>query len=91
MRRRYRDKNAYLDEPRLDEPGFQHREIVSRLKARRCEYCDDHRHLVEVHQIRSLATLTDPTMDQPWHAIMRKRRRLTFVVCQACHELIHHE
>jgi len=84
-----RDQKAYLPDTHQFEPGLKHREIIKRLLHRTCELCGLRDNLAEIHQIRSLAELDDPTMDQPWHAIMRKRHRLTLIVCPACHELIH--
>jgi hypothetical protein len=84
-----REDNALIRDQQFDEPGFRHREIVGRVTARRCELCGRAGQTVEVHQVRSLAALDNPAMDQPWHQTMRKRRRLTLVVCVDCHELIH--
>ncbi|MDR2382216.1 MAG: hypothetical protein LBE08_13825, partial [Bifidobacteriaceae bacterium] len=82
-----RDDTAPIRDLRLEEPGFRHRQIVGRVKARVCELCGRAGQTVEVHQVRSLAALDNPKMDQPWHQIMRKRRRLTLVACRDCHDL----
>jgi group II intron reverse transcriptase/maturase len=84
-----RDKTIPVIDRKLTEPGFRHREIVQRLKYGNCELCNRRYRTVEIHQVRSLSELNNPDKDQPWHQIMRKRRRLTLVTCSGCHDLIH--
>jgi len=85
----HRDKTAYLKDAPLEEPTYKYREIIKRLAAKRCEVCGTGSKPVTVHQIRSLAELNDPNLNQPWHNFMRKRHRITIIVCDQCHQLIH--
>lgn len=66
------------------------RELIVRLRARRCEMCG-HAATVHVHQIRKLADLNDPGQPETpeWMTIMARLRRKTLVVCQPCHDTIH--
>jgi group II intron reverse transcriptase/maturase len=64
-------------------------ELVRRLRAGRCEWCE-RRAQVQVHQARRLADLAKPGRPQPaWAQIMVRRRRKTLVVCRPCHDTIH--
>jgi group II intron reverse transcriptase/maturase len=68
----------------------ERKEITQRLRAHRCELC----HLLgacEVHHIRKMADLDiyEEGHMPRWAYIMKKRRRKTLVVCQACHQAIH--
>jgi group II intron reverse transcriptase/maturase len=83
-----RQKKAVLTD-RLTGPVYPHKELISRLLVNRCELCqkvDD----MEVHQVRSLASLATPGRPQPqWAQWMGSHRRKTLVVCGGCHDLIH--
>jgi hypothetical protein len=61
-----REHDALIRDQRLYEPGIRQREIIGRVKARRCELCERARRTVEVHKFRSLAALnstaTGPAM-----------------------------
>jgi hypothetical protein len=61
-------------------------EILSRLRADKCELCGSTED-VEVHHIRKLADLKDKGgREVPvWKKIMAARRRKTLVVCHECH------
>ena len=75
---------------RLPDPPTRRKELIQRLRARRCEYCDK-RTDVEVHQVRKLADLTRAGRPQPrWAHLMARMRRKTLVVCRPCHQAIHH-
>jgi group II intron reverse transcriptase/maturase len=66
------------------------KELISRLQAGRCEWCEQLTTVAEVHHVRKLADLARPGRPQPaWAQLMAKRRRKTLVVCRACHETIH--
>ena len=75
---------------RLPDPPTRRKELIQRLRARRCEYCDK-RTDVEVHQVRKLADLARAGRPQPrWAHLMARMRRKTLVVCNPCHQAIHH-
>jgi len=81
-------KTAITD--RLPDPPTRRKELIHRLRARRCEYCET-RTNVEVHQVRKLADLTRAGRPQPrWAHLMARMRRKTLVVCSPCHQAIHH-
>ena len=86
-----RQKKAILID-RLAVPGATRRkgrELISRLRAGRCELCE-HKAEVHVHHVRALADLIQPGRPQPaWAQLMAKRRRKTLVVCRPCHDIIH--
>jgi hypothetical protein len=66
------------------------KELVIWLLARRCELCGEPARVL-VHHVRNLASLGTPGPDQPqWAQVMSRKRRKTLVVCQPCHDHIHH-
>jgi len=81
-------RKAVLDD-RLLAPGPRRKELIDRLRAGRCEMCEQ-RAAVDIHQVRKLADLTRPGRPQPpWAQLMARMRRKTLVVCAACHDTIH--
>ncbi len=84
-----RQRKAVLDD-RLPVPvATRRKELISRLRAGFCEYCEQSAS-VEVHHVRKLADLNRPGTPQPaWAQLMAKRRRKTLVVCKPCHDTIH--
>jgi hypothetical protein len=83
-----RQKKAVIDD-RPKVPATVRKELVTRLHASRCEWCQRHA-TVEVHQVRKLADLTQPGHPQPaWAELMAKMRRKTLIVCLPCHQAIH--
>jgi group II intron reverse transcriptase/maturase len=65
------------------------KELVHRLRKRRCELCE-HGATVAVHQVARLADLGEPGPGQPaWAALMARMRRKTLIVCAGCHDHIH--
>ena len=61
-------------------PATTRKELVTRLQAGRCEWCQRHAD-VEVHQVRKLADLTRPGRSQPaWARLMAQMRRKTLIV-----------
>jgi len=84
-----RQKKAVLTDRQPVPVTIRRKELVSRLLAGRCEWCEQ-RAAAEVHQVRRLADLAKPGRPQPaWAQIMAKRRRKTLVVCRPCHDTIH--
>ena len=85
-----RRKDAILNDRTPPRVPYPRKELVTRLLKRRCELCGESAK-VAVHQVRSLASLGKPDAGQPpWAALMTKMQRKTLVVCQACHDTIHH-
>jgi group II intron reverse transcriptase/maturase len=83
-----RQRKAVLTD-RQPAPATSRKELITRLRAGRCEWCDQ-RARVEVHQVRKLADLTTPGQPQPtWAQLMAKMRRKTLIVCSTCHQAIH--
>jgi group II intron reverse transcriptase/maturase len=84
-----RQKKAVLDDRRPTPVAVPRKELISRLRAGRCELCEQ-RAEVQVHQVRKLADLARPGKPQPaWAQLMARKRRKTLVVCSFCHEHIH--
>jgi group II intron reverse transcriptase/maturase len=83
-----RQKRAVIDD-RPKVPATTRKELVTRLQAGWCEWCQQHAD-VEVHQVRKLADLTKLGRPQPaWAALMVRMRRKTLIVCTSCHQTIH--
>ncbi|MGB8384115.1 MAG: group II intron reverse transcriptase/maturase, partial [Dermatophilaceae bacterium] len=69
--------------------SYPNKELISRLLANRCELCQ-RTDTVQVHHVRKLADL-DMTGNPPeWVTFMANKRRKSLVVCDECHEQIHH-
>jgi group II intron reverse transcriptase/maturase len=69
---------------------YPRKELIGRLRKGRCELCQ-HAGMVQVHQVRKLADLAASGPNRPqWMDVMAHMRRKTLVVCQQCHDLIHH-
>ena len=84
-----RIKNGIIADPVPVPVPLPRKELICRLRKRRCELCG-HGTVVAVHQVARLARLGAPGPGQPaWAALMARKRRKTLVVCQPCHEVIH--
>ena len=84
-----RDRYAEIRDPRPAPAAYPRKELVSRLRTRRCELCETGT-TVAVHQVTGLKALGQPGPGQPaWAALMTKMRRKTLIVCASCHDLIH--
>jgi group II intron reverse transcriptase/maturase len=83
------DRRAVIHDPALARTGYPRKELIHRLRKRRCELCE-HGTTVTVHQVAALSRLGRPGPGQPaWAALMARMRRKTLIVCAACHEHIH--
>jgi hypothetical protein len=83
------NKNRVIADPVQVQVPLPRKELIHRLRTRRCELCGQHG-TVAVHQIAKLARLGTPGPGRPaWAALMARKRRKTLVVCQPCHEVIH--
>ena len=84
-----RDRRAEIRDPRPAPAAYPRKELISRLRTRRCELCETGT-TVAVHQVTGLKALGQPGPGQPaWVALMAKIRRKTLIVCAPCHDLIH--
>jgi group II intron reverse transcriptase/maturase len=84
-----RQKNAVITDRPDALAMSRHKELITRLLADRCEMCGN-AGKVDVHQVRSLASLGKPGQPRPaWAELMARRRRKTLVVCPPCHGSIH--
>jgi group II intron reverse transcriptase/maturase len=83
------DRRAVIHDPAPARIGYPRKELIHRLRKRRCELCE-HGATVTVHQVAALKHLGRTGPGQPaWAALMAKMRRKTLIVCAACHEYIH--
>lgn len=84
-----RQKTAALTDRNPAPSAPRPKELVTRLRAGRCELCEQ-RAKVEIHQVPKLADLARTGQPQPaWAQIMAERRRKTLIVCTTCHNTIH--
>jgi group II intron reverse transcriptase/maturase len=84
-----RDRRAVITDPAPVPLISPRKELIHRLRQRRCELCE-HGATVAVHQVARLDRLGAPGPGQPaWAALMAKMRRKTLVVCADCHDWIH--
>jgi hypothetical protein len=83
------DRRAVITDPAPVPVHVPRKELVHRLRKKRCELCE-HGATVAVHQVARLADLGRTGPGQPaWAALMARMRRKTLIVCSACHEHIH--
>ena len=59
-------------------------ELLRRMSANKCEYCEKEGGYFEVHHIRKLADIKEGK--QPWEKLMMARKRKTLVLCVECHQ-----
>ena len=65
-------------------------ELIDRLLAEKCELCKSQENIA-VHHIRKLADIKQKGREEAeWKKQMRARHRKTLIVCQKCHDAIHH-
>ena len=84
-----RDRRAVIADPAPVPLITPRKELIHRLRTRRCELCE-HGATVAVHHVARLDRLGAPGPGQPaWAALMAKMRRKTLVVCAGCHDWIH--
>ena len=83
------DRRAVICDPASVPVPAPRKELLHRLRKRRCELCE-HGATVAVHQVARLAHLGRPGPGQPaWAALMARMRRKTLITCAACHDYIH--
>jgi hypothetical protein len=84
-----RDSHAVITDPAPVPVSHPRKELITRLRRRRCELCEQGA-TVAVHQIARLADLGKPGPGQPaWASLMATKRRKTLIVCTTCHDHIH--
>lgn len=81
-----RQDKAINDEPTRNRNGRT--EILERLLADRCEYCEAEGDC-QVHHIRKLAPLLKQKKVTGWKRLMVIRKRKTLVLCRKCHAALH--
>src|ERR1035437_3188291 len=83
------ERRAVIRDPAPVLVTAQRKELISRLRRRRCELCETGT-TVAVHQVAGLSQLGKPGPGQTvWAALMARMRRKTLVVCAPCHDYIH--
>jgi group II intron reverse transcriptase/maturase len=83
------DGRAVITDPAPVPVNHPRKELVTRLRRRECELCEQGT-TVAVHHVARLADLGKPGPDQPaWASLMTRKRRKTLIVCATCHEHIH--
>jgi len=83
------ERRAVIRDPAPVLVTAQRKELISRLRRRRCELCETGT-TVAVHQVAGLSHLGKQGPGQPaWAALMARMRRKTLVVCAPCHDYIH--
>ena len=84
-----RDRHAVIHDPAPILAATPYKELIHRLRKRRCELCE-HGATVIAHHVAALARLGKPGPGQPaWAALMARMRRKTLIVCAPCHDYIH--
>lgn len=61
-------------------------ELIRRLNANKCEYCETDIEPFEVHHVRGLKDIQKGKA--PWQKLMIARKRKTMVLCKRCHQLL---
>ncbi len=59
-------------------------ELLRRMDANKCEYCEKEGGYFEVHHVRKLADIKNGR--EPWKILMIARQRKTLVLCIECHD-----
>jgi hypothetical protein len=62
-------------------------ELIRRLNAGQCEYCETRQGPFEVHHIRKMKDVAQKK--ELWQRMMAARYRKTLILCRRCHHLLH--
>ena len=62
-------------------------EILERMEANKCEYCETEGGYFDVHHVHKLVDMKDGK--EPWQKLMIARQRKTIVLCIHCHDQLH--
>lgn len=76
--------DAKVDKPPLTFKYTSGSELLKRMEANKCEYCNRTGGYFEVHHVRKLADIKEGK--QPWEKLMIARQRKTIVLCVDCHK-----
>lgn len=80
--------NSSLDRlPNVFVLTLCHSELIRRLNAGQCEYCETRQGPFEVHHIRRMKDVAQK--QELWQKMMAARSRKTLVLCRRCHHLLH--
>ena len=60
--------------------------LITRLKAKKCEWCGAENVDLEIHHVRKLKNLKGKAA---WERAMIGRKRKTMALCVSCHDLLH--
>ncbi|HEL1945360.1 TPA: group II intron reverse transcriptase/maturase, partial [Streptococcus suis] len=84
-----RQKKSFLENDNLPNTAkyFSRTNLIDRLKANRCEYCQATDSSLEIHHLRKLKDLKGKTF---WERLMISRQRKTIALCKDCHKKLHH-
>jgi hypothetical protein len=83
------DRRAVITDPAPVPVRYPRKELIHRLRKRRCELCEQGA-TAAVHHVAALKHLGRPGTGQPaWAALMARMRRKTLIVCASCHDWIH--
>ncbi len=77
-----------VDRPPLTFKYTKGSELLRRMNANKCEYCEQEGGYFEVHHVKHLADIKKGK--QPWEKLMIARKRKTLVLCINCHHRLHH-
>jgi hypothetical protein len=80
-------RGAEVDNPILTFQFSGPTELLARMQANRCEYCEAEEGYFEIHHVRKLADIDKGK--EPWEKQMIARRRKTLVLCIKCHDHLH--
>ena len=79
--------NTEVDKPPMVFKYTGGSELLKRMGADKCEYCEKANGYFEVHHVRKLADVKEGK--QPWQRLMIARQRKTLVLCITCHQQLH--
>lgn len=84
-----RQKKSFLENDNLPNTAkyFSRTNLIDRLKANRCEYCQATDRPIEIHHVKKLKDLKGKTF---WERLMISRQRKTIALCKVCHKKLHH-
>ncbi len=84
-----RQKKSFLENDNLPNTAkyFSRTNLIDRLKASRCEYCQTTDSSLEIHHVRKLKDLKGKTF---WERLMISRQRKTIALCKDCHKNYNH-
>jgi RNA-directed DNA polymerase len=76
-----------VDTPPLTFNYTSGSELLKRIHANKCEYCERGGGYFEIHHVKKLAKIKAGV--QTWQRLMMARKRKTLVLCTNCHDKLH--